>query len=191
MRRNSTKLIALALSVLLALAPGCGTLFGYGFNTTMRVNSEAGAEVLVNGNLRGTAPCELEMDDEESSYRITVRKEGFQDGAVTVSRKVSMLVIVLDIGLSVFTFAIPLMVDAIFGNMYYYPVKDFNIPLKRLQAEPVAPVPSAPTSPPAEPNNPEANSSEPAPAVSFKFCAECGSKLGSTAAFCESCGAKQ
>ncbi|MGE0706687.1 MAG: zinc-ribbon domain-containing protein [Planctomycetota bacterium] len=181
--------VLLGLCFVLALAPGCGTLLGYGFSTTIHVTSEPGAQVLLDGSLQGTAPCEFELGYDKNYYRLTVRKEGFQDASVTIERRTSVNIMMVDVGLSFFTLCLPLIIDGAFGDWYYYSEKNFNLPLRRVVVETGKP-PKEPTREPATAERGGREASSPGAAAEAGTCAACGASIGGKP-FCPECGAKQ
>jgi hypothetical protein len=86
MRRRATTGVWLAAAAFAASA--CATTGGGGLQTLLRVTTDPpGATLFVNGANMGPTPAALEVNPRESTLALRLVCEGYQDAAVTVTRR--------------------------------------------------------------------------------------------------------
>ncbi|MEM1329863.1 MAG: PEGA domain-containing protein [Planctomycetota bacterium] len=94
-------------------AGGCASVFDAANDSKISVRSNPeGAEVLLNGESKGTTPAEFIVSDEEI-YDLKVIHEG-ETRSIALTRSIGAKWIVLDVIFGL----IPVVVDAITGNWY-------------------------------------------------------------------------
>lgn len=100
---------------------GCATLFSSGANTLALQSDTPGADVYINGNLRGKTPLTLELDNAKP-VTVTFKQAGRQDQTVEIGTKVRGGMVVLDFlgGL------IPVIIDAATGEWKALEMKSFT-----------------------------------------------------------------
>jgi len=115
---------ALALLLTATLFTGCATLFSSGTNTMALQSDTPGADVYINGNLRGKTPLTLELDNAKP-VTVTFKQAGKQDQTVEVGTKVRGGMVVLDVlgGL------IPVIIDAATGEWKQLETKNVTVNL--------------------------------------------------------------
>jgi hypothetical protein len=114
----------LTVATVATLFTGCATLFSSGPNTLALQSDTAGADVYINGNLRGKTPLTLELDNTKP-VTVTFKQAGRQDQTVEVGTKVRGGMIVLDVlgGL------VPVIIDAATGEWKKLDTKLVNMNL--------------------------------------------------------------
>ncbi len=114
--------------VLLLLAAttlsGCATLFGSHTAEFDFTSDPSGAQVLIDGQLAGTTPLEIQLSNHEPLV-VTFRKEGYQDITCRLSLKTGAGWVILDVlgGL------IPVIVDGVTGKWSQLPDHDCHVAL--------------------------------------------------------------
>jgi hypothetical protein len=106
---NPTK--ALALAAALIASGACATLFSAGPVPVTFQSDTPGAEVWVNGTMRGQTPLVLELNNKQAAV-VTFKQSGRKDYTVEIGNKVRGGFVVLDVlgGL------IPVVIDAATGE---------------------------------------------------------------------------
>lgn len=101
-------LVAAAMSL-----SACGALFNGGPEDVAVSTNPAGAEIWIDGTNRGITPATLQLA-KNKDHTITLRRAGYQEQTVTISRRLSSTYLILDIlgGL------VPVIVDAATGSWY-------------------------------------------------------------------------
>lgn len=114
----------LALLPAVALTMGCATLFSSGSVPVALQSDTPGADVYVNGTLRGKTPLTLELDNTKP-VTVTFKMAGRQDQTVDISTKTRGGFVVLDVlgGL------LPVIVDAATGEWKTLDQKTVNVNL--------------------------------------------------------------
>jgi hypothetical protein len=106
-------MIRRTLPALCVLLSGCGALFN-GSQAKVAFNSDpTGAQVWIDGTMRGTTPTLLSLA-KNKSYTITFKKDGFEDASTEITRKVLGGYVVLDVLGGI----LPVVVDAATGSWY-------------------------------------------------------------------------
>lgn len=101
---------------------GCATLFR-GDSSKVRFNSEPlGAQVFVNGNLKGQTPLKLHLKSSQS-YTIEFRKQGYEPVVRHINSKVGAGWVILDVLVGM----VPVVVDALTGSWYHLDQKNINV----------------------------------------------------------------
>ena len=97
MRTNAQFYVIIALFTLAGtLTSGCGTLL-YSGTSEVTINSRPSeALVIYNGEIVGETPATITLPNGESRHQITVRKEGYESGSCTISRKFNLKVVAMD-----------------------------------------------------------------------------------------------
>ena len=115
---------ALTLLLTASVFSGCATLFSSGTNTLALQSDAPGADVYINGHLRGKTPLTLELDNAKP-VTVTFKQAGKQDQTVEVGTKVRGGMVVLDVlgGL------IPIIVDAATGEWKQLESKNVSVNL--------------------------------------------------------------
>lgn len=103
----------LAVSMLVS---SCATLFAKDDRSVMITSSPAGAEITVNGKVRGVTPIRLKVDNHDR-LAVTIRKEGFHPGGCYINTKIGAVWVILDLVL--FATIVPLVVDLVTGDWSY------------------------------------------------------------------------
>lgn len=121
---KSPLLAAGALCALFVAAGGCATLFSAGDVAVSAGSNPTGADVWVDGTLRGKTPLTLELDNTRP-HTVTFRMAGRQDQTVDLRTSVRAGFIVLDVlgGL------IPVIIDAATGEWKTIAPKTVNVNL--------------------------------------------------------------
>lgn len=114
----------LALFVPVCLLSGCATLFSSGANQVSLQSDSQGADVYVNGSLRGKTPLQLTLDNTKP-VTVTFKMAGRQDQTVEIGTKVRAGFVVLDVlgGL------LPVIIDAASGEWKTLDTKTVNVTL--------------------------------------------------------------
>ena len=92
---------------------GCGTLFGNKHPEVGMGSDPDGAQVYVNGNLVGTTPVKIQLQNDKE-YKIEFRKDGFQTKSYNLGKHVGVAWIILDI----LSGLVPIIVDVATGGWY-------------------------------------------------------------------------
>ena len=122
------KLFYVFVVLLVLQLTGCATLFK-GTHSKVDFSSQPpGADVYVNGTLMGKTPIQLKLVSKET-YTIEFRKEGFHTVTRTITNKVGVGWIVLD----VLTGLVPVIVDAATGAWYQLDQKNVDAVLQEQQ----------------------------------------------------------
>ena len=104
----------------------CATVFS-GTSQTVAVNSDPqGADVKINGIMRGQTPLSLKLNKKQAPYYVTISKDGYKDAYYTITNKPGVGWIVLDVVTGLFELA----VDAITGAYYEITPKSINAHLE-------------------------------------------------------------
>ena len=111
MKRTATAVVTATL--FLFHISGCASIFK-GANEDVKVESSpSGAEVVVNGQPKGTTPVTLSLESKET-YDFTFKKKGYEDRHLSVGHGLGAGWVVLDVLLGI----IPVVVDAVTGAWY-------------------------------------------------------------------------
>lgn len=121
-------LISVLLIFVIIQFTGCATLFKGTSNNVDFSSQPPGADVYVNGTLRGKTPVELKLVSKET-YTIEFRKEGYHPVTRTITNKVGAGWIVLD----VITGLVPVLIDAVTGAWYELDQKNVTAILEMQQ----------------------------------------------------------
>lgn len=108
MRSTVKRIMFVPATLLLA---GCATLFSSGANQVSFNSDTPGADVYINGSLRGRTPLTLELDNTKP-ITATFKMAGRRDQTVEVGTKVRASMVVLDVLGGV----IPVVIDAVTGE---------------------------------------------------------------------------
>jgi hypothetical protein len=100
-------------AVLLVAAAGCGALFNGGPAKVQFTSAPDGADVWINGAPQGKTPVILDLA-KNRNHNIVFKKDGYTDYGVTINRKVSVGLVILDVLGGVF----PVVIDAAAGSWY-------------------------------------------------------------------------
>ncbi len=121
-------IVPVLLVVVIYLATGCATLFKGASENVDFSSDPSGADVYVNGSLRGKTPINLKLESKKT-YTIEFKKEGHEPRSYTITNHVGAGWIILDIlgGL------IPIIVDAATGAWYELDQDAVNVVLKEQQ----------------------------------------------------------
>jgi len=105
-------------------ASACATLFNDSQRSVSMSSNPTGAEVWINGTMRGTTPISLDMNNHESLV-VSFRKDGYDDVTCAISASVGAGWVILDIlgGL------LPVIVDAATGAWYSLNSSNCNVVL--------------------------------------------------------------
>lgn len=105
-----------------AFTVGCATLFSSGTVPVAMQSDTPGAEVWINGTLRGKTPMTLELDNTKP-VSVTFKQQGRQDQTVDIPTKVRGGLVVLDVlgGL------LPVIIDASTGEWKTLEQKAVNV----------------------------------------------------------------
>lgn len=97
----------------LTFTSACGALFNGGPSHVAFNSNPAGAEVWIDGSMRGATPLNLDLA-KNHSYSVVMKKPGYMDATYNLERKVGTTWLILDIlgGL------LPVVVDAATGDWY-------------------------------------------------------------------------
>jgi len=95
------------------LTSACGALFNSGPAHVSFNSNPTGAEVWIDGTLRGSTPLNLDLP-KKHSYSVVMKKPGFQDATYNLERKVGTTWIILDVLGGI----LPVVVDAATGDWY-------------------------------------------------------------------------
>jgi hypothetical protein len=106
-------IVPVLLIVIIYLVTGCATLFKGASENVDFSSDPSGADVYVNGSLRGKTPINLKLESKKT-YTIEFKKDGYEPRTYTITNHVGAGWIILDIlgGL------IPVIVDAATGAWY-------------------------------------------------------------------------
>jgi len=118
------KKIILGLVALATIAFGSATLFS-GSHQAISIDSvPSGAQVYVDGQLRGTTPTSVMMDKTLSSHSIRIQKDGYATENVAMGKSmdpVAILNIFWDLSTT----------DILTGNLMEYAPNNYMIQLKK------------------------------------------------------------
>ena len=103
----------LSLFAAITLTSACGALFNSGPARVAFNSNPAGAEVWVDGTLRGTTPLSLELS-KDHGYSVVMKKAGYMDATYNLERRIGTTWLILDILGGV----LPIVVDAATGDWY-------------------------------------------------------------------------
>ena len=119
--------IALILSISsLPVVQGCATIFK-GTSEHIDLTSQPdGAEVYINGFLRGTTPLKLKLESKKT-YNIEFKLEGHKTYNYSLTNHVGTGWVILDILAGV----LPVVIDAATGAWYSLDEESFNAMLKK------------------------------------------------------------
>lgn len=88
------KLVRLAvLAGLASFSTGCATLFAGSTKTVLVSSHPDGAEVLVEGQMRGVTPLGLQFSGMTKDVRLTLRKPGYRDHHLLATRRFETIAI--------------------------------------------------------------------------------------------------
>lgn len=112
-RTMASLVVPVLLVVIIYLVTGCATLFKGASENVDFSSDPSGADVYVNGSLRGKTPINLKLESKKT-YTIEFKKDGYEPHTYTITNHVGAGWIILDIlgGL------IPIIVDAATGAWY-------------------------------------------------------------------------
>lgn len=125
---------SIALVTALALCGACATLFSSG-SVPVNFQSDApGAEVWINGSMRGQTPLVLELDNTKP-ITVTFKQTGRRDHTVEVGTKVRGGFVILDVlgGLA------PVIIDAATGEWKTLETRMVNVNLVQQAGAPRTP----------------------------------------------------
>lgn len=106
---------SLALAVLLLSLTGCAAVFR-GTTAPVQVESTpAGADVKVNAASAGQTPTQTRVKRRGISV-VTAEKQGYEKHSGSVRKRINVPWLVVDLGTCIFTFCIPLIIDATTGG---------------------------------------------------------------------------
>ena len=118
----------LIVILVLLLLGGCATIFKGSHNMVDFSSDPAGAQVYVNGALRGTTPINLKLESKRT-YTIEFKKEGYDTKTYTITNHIGAGWIVLDVIFGL----IPVVVDAATGAWYVLDQDAVNAVLEEQQ----------------------------------------------------------
>lgn len=123
------KLRPFLVALPLATLAGCATLFSSGSVPLSLQSDSAGAEVYINGTLRGRTPLTLEVDNTKP-LSVTFKQAGKTDQTVEIPTKVRPGFVVLDVlgGLA------PIIIDAATGEWKTLETRTVNVNLLPVSA---------------------------------------------------------
>lgn len=101
--------IAFLLAVL-TLSSSCATLFADDTRSVMITSNPPGAEITVNGSVRGVTPTRMTVNDHDRLV-VTIRKAGFHPGGCYINTSIGAVWVILDLVL--FATIAPLVIDLI------------------------------------------------------------------------------
>ena len=107
------KIRSLPYVAALIFTSACGALFNSGPARVAFNSNPAGAEVWIDGAMRGTTPFNLDLA-KNRSYSVVMKKPGFNDATFNLERKVGTTWVILDVLGGV----LPVVVDAATGSWY-------------------------------------------------------------------------
>lgn len=121
----SGKILCAAFAVVCGgLLSGCATIMTGTFENVEIDSEPSGAAVFVNGDLAGTTPCEVDLDQDTEPY-IVLKKTGYADTRVKLKKGVNGWLV-----LDVFTGIVPgLIFDAWAGAGKSFNEDDICVPL--------------------------------------------------------------
>lgn len=116
--RNASRAIAFVCALLVAAAPGCGSVLGYSSDAELNVlTNPGGAALFVDSMPReGRSPCVVLLDPAEE-HRVEARVEDLRGGS-QVKRSVRVGVV---FGNIVLTLGLGLIVDYMNGALFHFP----------------------------------------------------------------------
>ncbi|MBB63975.1 MAG: hypothetical protein CMO81_02805 [Waddliaceae bacterium] len=121
---------SILISAIAMSTAGCACVFK-GDSRTVSLNSNpSGAEVLVNGAVRGATPMKLNLEAKKN-HTIEFRKQGYQTQSVSLDKRISVGWVIAD---AIFGL-VPVVVDAATGSWYEFDSKDVTASLESIQAE--------------------------------------------------------
>jgi hypothetical protein len=106
------KLAAVLVIAMMSVGVGCAAILSSGPDPMGFVSDPDGAEVLVNGQLMGRTPLQLQLHPDKR-YTVTFRKDGYRDAVVTLQTHVQAGWVIADIFL---TGLIGVVIDAATGE---------------------------------------------------------------------------
>lgn len=109
----SVVVVPVLLVVIIYIVTGCATIFKGASENVDFSSDPSGADVYINGSLRGKTPISLKLESKKT-YTIEFKKEGYEPRTYTITNHVGAGWIILDIlgGL------VPVIVDAATGAWY-------------------------------------------------------------------------
>jgi hypothetical protein len=121
----------LVLCLLAGTTAGCGAIFNGSSQTVSARSAPEGAQITVEpGGMKYTTPTEMSLE-RKNSYVLTFRKAGYSDASVTVRKKASAGIIILDV---LFTGLIGVIVDAATGSWNSLSPEDVTATLTKVDA---------------------------------------------------------
>lgn len=123
----------ICLVVLSVGQSGCATIMTGTFQGVKIESNPSGADVFVNGDLAGTTPCKVNLDQDTDPY-VVLKKEGYADTRIYLKKGMNGWLV-----LDMFTGIVPgLIVDAGAGAGHSFRENDICVPLlfpeeKRMQ----------------------------------------------------------
>jgi len=112
-RRITRVSVSWMLIVAVLLAVGCATIFKGASENVDFSSDPSGADVYVNGSLRGKTPINLKLESKKT-YTIEFKKDGYEPRTYTLTNHVGAGWIILDILAGL----IPVIIDASTGAWY-------------------------------------------------------------------------
>ncbi len=123
MMKRAKRYITIVSSIILLglLVAGCAAILKGTSNTVNFASKPSGAEVYVDGFLRGTTPLTLKLESKRS-YQVEFIKEGYEPRTYYITNRVEGSWIILDVIFGLF----PVIVDASTGAWYELDVGSIN-----------------------------------------------------------------
>ena len=109
MKKKTVLVVALAFFAAL-LVTSCATLFSNNAGTVTIASDPVGADVVIDGKSYGQTPISVTLD-KKNSYHVEISKPGYETAYVSITNKIGVGWVVLDIVAG----GIPLIVDAVTG----------------------------------------------------------------------------
>lgn len=117
----------LLLVVVASLSTGCATLFTGTTKSVMVTSNPPGAEVLLNGQLKGQTPVRVDYSGTQKDVRLEVRKQGYAPQQVLATRTLETLAVLNCVNLLCWG------VDALTGAMWRFEPGEITVNLAPMQ----------------------------------------------------------
>jgi len=113
MRKIKISAAFLLLVIITVFCPGCATLFKGVSEPVDFSSNPQGADVYVDGYMRGTTPLRIKLES-KNSYTVEFKKDGYEPRIYIITNQVEVKWVILDViaGLA------PVVVDAFTGAWY-------------------------------------------------------------------------
>lgn len=109
-----------------SLSSGCATLFTGSSKAVMVTSDPLGAEVLIDGQLKGVTPLKVDYSGTQKDVRLEVRKPGYLTQSVVATRTLETLAILNCVNLLCWG------VDALTGAMWRFEPAEIQVRLSPL-----------------------------------------------------------